>query len=186
MTKTKKIILSCGIVVFSIGLIALLASRPVQTMLFYVDWGYRDYKADMKEKFDVSGNKEDLDTVKEYLVSLMYTVDNDEEWQEQSYPVCFIKDDDGKYYARLGYDKDATRYICTEEVYTALHNILDISSETSPLQGVYIRNNIVYFDPQEKSNYSLVYSSDGRPENKDSRYQYVRRAGDGWYHIWYS
>lgn len=180
----KRLILVCTLFVLSVSLIALLVSHPVQALLFSVDWAYREYKADMKDKLDVDGCKEDLEALKEYLIAVRNTVEKRDDFTG-SFFVSF-KNENGKYTAKAYSGDKALTYQCSEDVYTAYKNVLAHASDTAPIVTVQVTETHILLQTIDGTGYySLVYSPNRNPGKNLPNVNHTKKAGDGWYHVWF-
>ena len=76
---------------------------------------------------------------------------------------------------------------CSEDVYTAFKNVLAHASDTAPIVTVLVtKTDIILNTTDLTGDYALVYSPDRNPEKNAINCDYTKKAGNGWYHIWYS
>lgn len=185
MTKRKKIILTCVIVSVSVCFIALMY-YPARYLYSIVNYQYQVYKTDMKDKLDVDSCKEDLEAVKEYLLDLRNTVDKKGVFSG-SFFVRFKENESGKYAAEAYKSDKILTFECSEDVYTAFKNVLAHASDTAPIVTVLVtKTDIILNTTDLTGDYALVYSPDRNPEKNAINCDYTKKAGNGWYHIWYS
>ena len=75
----------------------------------------------------------------------------------------------------------------SEDVYTAFKNVLAHASDTAPIVTVLVtKTDIILNTTDLTGDYALVYSPDRNPEKNAINCDYTKKAGNGWYHIWYS
>ncbi len=183
MTKRKKIILTCVIVSVSVCFIALMY-YPARYLYSIVNYQYQVYKTDMKDKLDVDSCKEDLEAVKEYLLDLRNTVEKRDDFTD-SFFVSF-KNENGKYTAKAYRGDKALTYQCSEDVYMAFKNVLAHASDTAPIVYVQVTETDIILNTTDLTgDYALVYSPDKNPEKNVMKCDYTKKAGNGWYHVWY-
>ncbi len=171
-----------------ITLICLVLSILICFIVLYqpARYQYQVYKNDMKDRLDVDGCKEDLETLKEYLLSLRNTVDKRDDFSG-SFFVTFKENENGEYIAEANKGKKTLICECSEEIYLAFENVLAHASDTAPIVTVLVtETDIILSTIDGTGDYALVYSPDKNPQKNAVNCDYTRKAGDGWYHIWYS